>query len=138
MNNIELLRQNHIKITKARTRILNIISDSESSISAEEIYNRCLNAGEDINLSTVYRALELFEAKELINKLDVGEGRYTYSIKKHSHMHTLKCSLCSKEIELPCPMHQVEELVRNKTGFTLTEHQLVLKGICIECKNKKS
>ncbi len=138
VNNKDLLRQNHIKITKARTTILDIIMKSDSSISAEDIYNRCVKQGEDVNLSTVYRSLDLFEDKDIINKLDLGEGRYTYRINNHSHMHTLKCSLCHKEIEVPCPMYQVEELVRNKTGFVLTDHQLVLKGICEECKKSKS
>lgn len=137
--NIEnVLRQNSIKVTKARRTIFDIILNSENSISAEFIYNTCVETGDDINLSTVYRTLELFEEKEIVDKFDLGEGRYTYCIKKNSHMHTLRCSLCNKEIDVPCPMHQVEELVKNKTGFTLTEHHLILKGICEQCKNKKS
>ncbi|WP_040212275.1 Fur family transcriptional regulator [Clostridium polynesiense] len=138
MNIEDILRQNKIKVTKARTRILYIILNSENSISAEQIYNNCINSGEDINLSTVYRTLEAFEEKHIVDKFDLGEGRYTYCLKKNSHMHILRCSLCNREIEVPCPMHQVEELVKNKTGFTLTEHHLILKGICEECKNKKS
>ena len=134
--NEEVLRQNKIKVTKARLAILDIIMKSESSISADQIFNSCIHLGEDINLSTVYRTLDLFEEKSLIEKFDLGEGRYTYCIKKNSHMHVLRCSICDKEIEVPCPMHQVEEMVKNKTGFTLTEHQLVLKGYCEECKYK--
>ena len=34
-------------------------------------------------------------------------------------------------------MSQIEETVKNTTGFTLTEHDLKLRGVCKDCKNKK-
>ncbi len=39
-------------------------------------------------------------------------------------------------------MTQIEELLKEQTGFKLTEHKLQLKGLCKECsvdedKNKK-
>ncbi|PWX27046.1 transcriptional repressor, partial [Clostridium perfringens] len=39
--------------------------------------------------------------------------------------------------EVPCPMQQIEELLRNQTGFKVKEHNLTLKGICEECINNK-
>jgi len=49
----------------------------------------------------------------------------------------LQCKLCHKEIEIECPMQQVEELIKNKTGFSSIEHQLKIEGICEECKLEK-
>ncbi len=34
-------------------------------------------------------------------------------------------------------MKQIEELVQSETGFTLTEHNLIMKGVCEECKRHK-
>ena len=41
-----------------------------------------------------------------------------------------------KEVEIPCPMKQFEEIVQNETGFTLVEHNLIMKGVCEDCKKK--
>ena len=49
----------------------------------------------------------------------------------------LKNIFGNKEIEVPCPMQQIEELLRNQTGFKVKEHNLTLKGICEECINNK-
>ncbi|MDU1856116.1 MAG: transcriptional repressor, partial [Clostridium baratii] len=42
--------------------------------------------------------------------------------------------ICHKEVELNCPMIQIEEIINRQTGFTLTEHNLEMKGVCDECK----
>lgn len=132
------LRENNIKATKARIYIYMVLSENEDSVTAEEIYNRSKKDDIDINLSTVYRTLELFEKNGIVEKFNIGDNSHLFSLIKHKHSHVLKCSLCNKEIKFPCPMKQIEELVKTQTGFTLTEHKLVLKGICSECSEKIS
>lgn len=132
----EYLGEKGIKVTKSRIAIYKILSDNDSSVSADYIYDKCRTVGMDINLSTVYRTLEVFEAKQIIEKFDLGNGKYSFAIRKNKHMHKIECSECHKEIEVPCPMQQIEEMLKNQTGFVLTEHRLVLKGICEQCKNK--
>ncbi|SHI63038.1 Fe2+ or Zn2+ uptake regulation protein [Clostridium cavendishii DSM 21758] len=134
MSDVEFLKSKGIKITKARLVIYDMLKQADSSITADYIYEKCKELGIDINLSTVYRNLEALELKDIIDKFDLGEGRNSFAIKKNKHKHTLECNLCHKEIEVPCPMQQIEEMVRNQTGFVLTEHKLVLKGVCEECK----
>ena len=137
MESKEFLKSKNIKITKGRIEILNILKNSENSLSAEKIYQIFKENNENINLSTVYRTLELFVEKEITEKITLNDGVFSYRLKKQTHRHHLKCDICHKEIEIPCPMSQIEEIVQNETGFTLTQHDLVLKGVCRECKNKR-
>lgn len=136
MNTMEVLAKHAIKATKARISIYNMISSTSNGLSAEDLYKSCQDKGLNINLSTVYRTLEIFEAKDIIEKYDIGDGCYKFSIKNHSHKHILECSICHKEVELTCPMKQIEELVKSETGFVSVDHQLVMKGICKECGKK--
>lgn len=131
----EILKKNKIKITKARVIIYNILLENKDSITAEYIYRKSKEE-EDINLSTVYRTLELFENNDLIDKIFLDEGKANYRLKRNNHNHKLECSLCHKEVEIPCPMNQIEELLKEKVGFKLTEHDLKLKGICGECSEE--
>lgn len=133
----ECLRKNKLKITKGRVCILDILLESNNAMSADEILKLCKEKGMDIDLSTVYRTLELMESKKILEKFDMGSGRYNFIIRKEDHKHILKCTVCKKEVEFDCPMQQVEEYIKTKTGFIPTEHELKIEGICEECNCKK-
>lgn len=132
----DFLKKYNIKVTKGRLSILNILLSESDAVSVDYIYEKCLEEGHAIDLSTVYRTMEIFESKNIVDKFSLGDGKYNYKIKKEVHKHTLECSLCHKEVEIDCPMVQIEELIKNKTGFTLMEHKLSIKGICEDCKKK--
>nr|WP_207729603.1 Fur family transcriptional regulator [Clostridium cibarium] len=129
----DLLKRYNLKITKGRVAILQILTKAHKSMGADAILEECKKTGVDINLSTVYRALELFEEKGIIDKFPLKEGMCSYKLKGEEHKHLLKCNICHKEVEVPCPMKQIEEIVQNETGFTLTKHNLVMTGVCKEC-----
>lgn len=133
----EVFAEHSIKSTKARINIYNIMSDNNEGLKAEDIYNICRDKGVDINLSTVYRTLEIFEETNIVGKYDTGENSYKYFLNHETHKHILECSICHKEIELKCPMRHIEEMVKDETGFVLLDHELFMKGICKDCSNNK-
>lgn len=138
MESNDFLKSKDIKVTKGRIEILYILKNAENSLSAEKIYQISREKNININLSTVYRTLELFEEKQITEKIALTDGVFAYKLKRKTHRHHLTCDVCHKEIDIPCPMSQVEEMVQSETGFTLTEHDLIMKGVCKECKNNKS
>lgn len=130
------LKEKSIKVTRGRVFILDTLEAINKPVDAEYIYEKSIKEGLEIDLSTVYRTLELLEQKEIIEKFDLGDGKYNYIIKDMSHNHTLQCELCHKSVIIDCPMAQIQQIIKNKTGFTLLEHDLKLKGICNECSKK--
>jgi len=134
MNVISYLKENDIRITKARKSILEIIFLSSEAINANVIYELLKNDDIKIDLSTVYRTLDLLESKQMLNKFDLGNNMYNYTINNNAHKHTIKCDLCHKKMVIDCPIPQIEEQIKAKTGITLTESHVYLKGICRECK----
>lgn len=137
MNTIEILKKHAIKVTKPRVAIYELLEKEHTGIGADYIYSTLLKENLSINLSTVYRTLELFEEKNLIQKYDLGEKKYNFSLIRHGHHHIVECDSCHKVINLDCPMKQIEDLITKETGFHLTEHHLELKGICKDCLEKE-
>lgn len=133
----EVLKNNNLKITKGRKTILEILTEADKSLGVEAILKECKEKGVNINLSTVYRALEIFEKKGVVDRFTVNDGIASYKLKGKEHKHMLQCSICNKRVEVPCPMKQVEEMVETETGFLLTEHNLIMKGVCEECRHHK-
>ena len=134
MNIISYLKENNIKVTNARKSILEIIICSKDAINANLIYALLKKENIKIDLSTVYRTLDLLEGKKILNKFDLGNNMYNYTINNNSHKHVIECDLCHKKMIIDCPIPQIEEQIKAKTGITLTESHVYLKGICKECK----
>ncbi|MBZ9606885.1 transcriptional repressor [Clostridium estertheticum] len=134
MNIISYLKENNIKVTNARKSILEIIICSKDAINANLIYALLKKENIKIDLSTVYRTLDLLEGKKILNKFDLGNNMYNYTINNNSHKHVIECDLCHKKMVIDCPIPQIEEQIKAKTGITLTESHVYLKGICKECK----
>ncbi|MCY6370960.1 Fur family transcriptional regulator [Clostridium ganghwense] len=133
--NIEMiLKENNIRSTKNRIAIMKVLEESEASVTAEYIFEKCKEKGQKVDLSTVYRTFDLLEEKDILNKFDVGEGKYNYILKNKCHKHTIFCHLCHKEVQIDCPMIQVEEIIKSKTGFTFIEKEIKLRCICEECR----
>lgn len=135
----QYLRDYGIKVTKGRVAILGVLYKDNAAVSAEYIFEECRRRGINVDLSTVYRSLELFQAKNMVSKFDLGQGKYNYTIRKEDHKHVLQCKLCHKEVEIDCPMQQVRELIKNKTGFVFVDDELDIKleGICKDCGTKE-
>ncbi len=134
MNVILYLKENNIRITNARKSILEIILCSSEAINANLIYELLKKDDIKIDLSTVYRTLDLLENKKILNKFDLGNNMYNYTMNNNSHKHIIECDLCHKKMVIDCPIPQIEEQIKAKTGITLTESHVYLKGICRECK----
>ena len=135
MNFEEILKKNNLKVTRGRKAILEVLTEADKSLGVESILKECKEKGVSINLSTVYRALEMFEDKGIVDKFTVNDGISSYKLKGKEHKHMLQCSICHKQVEVPCPMKQVEEIVESETGFVLTEHNLIMKGVCEQCRH---
>jgi Fe2+ or Zn2+ uptake regulation protein len=133
------LRKYGMKVTQARLNILDILYKSESAISVEDLFQEYKKKNMNVNLSTIYRTLELFQNKKIIRKFDLGKGRYSYAVIKRDHKHILQCKVCEKQVEIDCPMQQIEEIIKSKTDFVLVDEKLDFKisGICKDCRNKK-
>ncbi|MGL5151149.1 MAG: Fur family transcriptional regulator [Clostridium sp.] len=130
----ELLRSNGIRVTKPRIEILNILMNNNEALTAEEIHESCNKNEVDIDFSTVYRVLAVFEDKGIVDKFSLNGERCLFNFKQEQHKHYLECDICHKEVEIDCPMKQIEQLVKVNNGFILTEHDLKMKGICEECR----
>ena len=63
------LRNAGLKVTLPRVKILQILeatSETSEHLSAEDVYQKLRDAGEDVGLATVYRVLTQFEAAGLV------------------------------------------------------------------------
>lgn len=114
-----------------------LLSGSRHAWSLEELLER-VRDGEvpGANYSSVFRAVTLFEEEGLVQRVEVGDGRARYEVRRphHDHVHCERCGRVA-EIEGGCLVGDAEQRVRDLTGFRLSGHTLVFSGLCPSCQS---
>lgn len=122
------LRNAGLKVTLPRVKILEMLEKSQNRhMSAEDIYRKMLEAGEEIGLATVYRVLTQFEAAGLVTRHNFEGGHAVFELERgthHDHMVDIESGrvieFTSAEIE------KLQRQVADKHGFEIADHSLVL------------
>lgn len=76
----DILAKIGCKNTKPRKTVIEVLESTDNPLSAEDIFLRIKELGESVNLSTVYRTLDLMENKSLVNKTVMSDGKARYEL----------------------------------------------------------
>ena len=122
------------RLTPQRIMILSAIENSDDHISAEEIYAQVVAKYPNVNISTVYRTLELLKRLGLVTETDLGEGRVRYHPVGKGHHHHLVCQECGAIIDLDeSVLSSVKDVLLREYGFIANLKHLAIFGRCVNC-----
>lgn len=130
------------KLTPQRRAVLDIIIENEGKhLTTEEIYDLVKKDCPEIGLATVYRTLQLLEEINLIFKLNLEDGKNRYELvhdEEDHHHHHLICIKCGRVIEVEGDLLEaLENNIRQKYKFDITNHILKFFGYCESCREKQ-
>lgn len=133
----QILHRSGYRVTPQRVTILDAICESYGHSTLGEIYIRAHKQDPQIDKSTVYRALELFEKVGLVVSADLDRHERGYEIAKPDPHHHLICEKCGAEFDIDS--HVVNEFfsgLENEYGFHITKDHLVISGLCPDCQQR--
>ena len=134
----EMLIKNNIKTSKQRELIFDILENSDEPLTVEEIFFQLAEKENSMNLSTIYRILNVFISKGLVVKSNIYNNKAVFELRGNKHTHHLTCVCCGKILVMDnCPLNGYEKSLEEMTSFDITSHKLELFGVCPECKIKK-
>ena len=132
---IERLREQGYRLTPQRAMILSIIEESDRHISAEEIYAQVAARYPQVNISTVYRTLELLKQLGLIYETDLGEGRVRYHPEDKGHHHHLVCQNCGAIIDIDeSALAGLKDVLLDQYDFNAQLRHVAIFGLCGNCR----
>jgi Fur family ferric uptake transcriptional regulator len=127
------LRARGYRLTPQRQLVLEAVGKLGHA-TPEEIAAGVRETAAGVNISTVYRTLELLEELGLVQHTHLGHGAPTYSIPSDDdHVH-LVCRDCGGVDEVESSV--VEEVVRRlsaERGFTVDVGHFAVFGLCRAC-----
>ena len=137
----ELFRQtlkNHgLRMTNQRELILKALHVAKGPVGVEEIYDEARKHCSVLNLSTVYRTLDLFQEFGLVAAIKAhGITLYEHLGLNEPHIHLL-CNSCKKIFSVP--MKEAEFLLtilEEQYQFQVNLTEITFRGLCRDCQAK--
>lgn len=131
---LDKLSEQGYRLTPQRMMILSAIENGDGHISADEIYAQVAAKYPQVNISTVYRTLELLKRLELVTDTDFGDGRLRYHPADKGHHHHLVCTECGAVIDLDeSVLSSVKDVLLREYGFLADLRHLAIFGRCANC-----
>ncbi|WP_115718448.1 ferric iron uptake transcriptional regulator [Gallaecimonas mangrovi] len=130
----QALRDAGLKVTLPRVKILELLQQPDfQHISAEDLYKKLIELGEEIGLATVYRVLNQFDDAGIVTRHHFEGGKSVFELSQkhhHDHLVCLKCGLVVEFIDDVIEQRQKD--VAKANNIKLTHHSLYLYGECLD------
>ena len=131
-DNNKALKNAGLKVTLPRLKILEVLQDPECHhVSAEDLYKKLIDIGEEIGLATVYRVLNQFDDAGIVTRHNFEGGKSVFELTQQHHHDHLICLDCGKVIEFTDDAIEVRQRnIAERHGIKLSNHRLYLYGHC--------
>jgi Fur family transcriptional regulator, ferric uptake regulator len=130
------LHQRGLRMTSQREAILSVLHGFGTTVTAEEVHREAVRLNRTVELSTVYRTLDLLQSVGLVSAVGQ-EGklrRFLYVGQEQPHFH-LRCVACGEVQGVDAAeMAALASRLKSKRGFALNVSQATLPGLCRGCR----
>jgi Fur family ferric uptake transcriptional regulator len=132
------LREVGYRLTPQRMMILAAIHESDGHTTAEGIHERVKEQYPFVDISTVYRTLQLLKKLHLVTETDLGEGVVEYELSERGRHHHLVCRRCGKTAPLDDSfLKPLADRLLDAYGFEADLEHSAIFGICANCIAKE-
>ena len=122
------LKKAGLRATGPRLRILETLeANAEQHLSAEDIYRRLVEGGEEVGLATVYRVLTQFESAGLVRRHNFEGGHSVFELDAGGHHDHMVCLETGQVVEFVSDdIERLQREIAAASGYDLIDHSLVL------------
>jgi Fur family ferric uptake transcriptional regulator len=128
------LRERGQRLTPQRLLILELLHARADHMTADDIYDQAQSRYPFLNISTVYRTLELFRDVGIVSETDLGDGRRRFALLSDDRHHHLICLSCGHVEEVDDQFFdQLRVELQAAHGFHARIDHLAIFGECRFC-----
>ncbi|MFM2221434.1 MAG: hypothetical protein RLZZ553_1182 [Verrucomicrobiota bacterium] len=132
---VERCRATGLRRTKALEQLLVTLAEADRPMTLSEL-SHSERLSDQCDKATVFRLLQRLAAIGIIRRLGLHErAAYFTLLIPGRHQDYLICTECGsiQPIQAPCPVHQLEREISEKTGYKNLYHELEFFGVCPAC-----
>lgn len=132
---IDRVRQTGCRLTKQRVIILQALCELDGHASVEAVHERVTLHRSDVDLSTVYRTLEMLRDLRILSQTDLGRGFVEFELVTDRPHHHLVCKGCGRVMDLDHEyLAPAAAAIRRQLGFEPILDHLAIFGWCDKCQ----
>ena len=133
----DVLRDQGYRITPQRQLVLEAVN-TLGHATPEELLAEVQKTAAAVNLSTIYRTLEVLEQVGLVPHAHIGHGAPTYhSVDTDAHIH-LVCDTCQSVTSISADAAELfVQMLREKVGFETDVAHVSVHGQCATCMDRQ-
>lgn len=125
-------------MTRQRRAILELVRETESHPTADEVYRRVRRRMPHISLGTVYRNLELLSERGLVRRLGQASSQRRFDGRVEEHYH-VRCLGCNRVEDISVkPAIPAARAVGRASSYEIVGHRLEWVGFCPKCSRERS
>ena len=129
------LREVGYRLTPQRMMILSIFNECEGHITAEAIHERVCKDYPFVDISTVYRTLQLLKKLRLVTETDLGSGVVQYELSERGRHHHLVCRGCGQTAPLDDAfLEPLARRIEESYQFRADLEHFAIFGLCSKCQ----
>jgi len=130
------LGERGFRLTPQREMILSIMHQIEGFATAEEIFARVQTLCSSVDISTVYRTLDLLQDFHMVACVDPADGQRLYELLSiHGPHLNLVCRSCGKIVEADIDLARpLAVYLQEDYDFQADLNHLAIPGLCLECQ----
>lgn len=127
-----LLREKGYRLTPQRELVLQAVT-TLGHATPEEVCAQVQRTASGVNISTIYRTLELLEELGLVRHAHLGHGAPSYHPAGHAHVH-LVCRDCGTVSQADSAVAAaLDARLRDEHGFETDLEHFAIFGRCRDC-----
>lgn len=131
---LEKLKNNNIRLSHQRLKVLEYMTTSRLHPTADQIYTSLHEEIPTLSKTTVYNTMNSLEEAGIVKIVNIDDNEVRYDIITNNHGH-FKCKSCHAiyDFEVDLDNFASSEL----QGFEIDNKKLYFDGICPSCLEKK-
>ena len=126
------------RATRQRSEILELLQETQTFQTAQELHAVLRAHGSSVGLTTVYRNLQALAEQGAIDVV-VGDGGQSMfrRCETDAHHHHLVCTECRSSVEVDSvALERWAQRTATENGFTSVSHVAELFGLCRSCSTR--
>lgn len=131
----DILTKHALRATSARKVVLACFLQAPFPLAVSDLEKHISKQEERIDTVTLYRMMDTFVEKGIVEKLELNEGKFRYELAGRAHHHHILCTTCGAMADVSdCVEEELVTKVAQKTKFEITSHALAFYGLCKKCQ----
>ena len=118
--------------TRQRTAIRKAFERADRPLSPQQVLDAAQAEVDGVGIATVYRNIKALLEEDWLVAVELPGSATVYERSGKAHHHHFHCDECGRVFELTGCLPNINRLAGRK--FSVARHELVLYGMCADCR----